>query len=99
MNDTFLNEYLLESEQNLLDEHFSFDQIHESKYPFLAKLGTGLLVIRLRNLQRKIEKEKNLERKIDLLGKQNSIIGYLATIGIVVDTKDKSLASKIPRFR
>lgn len=99
MNDSFLNEYLLESERTLLNEHFSFDQIHESKYPFLAKLGTGLLVIRLRNLQRKIEKEKNLERKIDLLGKQNSIIGYLATIGIVVDTKDKSLASKIPRFR
>ena len=98
MND-FLNEYLLESEQNLLDEQFSFDQIDEAKYPFLAKLGTGLLVIRLRNLQKKIEKEQNLERKIDLLSKQNAIIGYLATIGIVVDTKDKSLASKIPRFR
>ena len=56
-------------------------------------------MIRLRNLQRKIEKEKNLERKIDLLSKQNSIIGYLATIGIVIDTKDKSLASKIAGLR
>ena len=99
MNDSFLNEYLLESEQTLLDEQFSFDQIEEAKYPFLAKLGTGLLVIRLRTLQRKIEKEKNLVRKIDLLSKQNAINGYLSTIGIVVDTKDKSLASKIPRIR
>ena len=99
LDDEFLKEYLVPQNLQFMREQFSFDQIEEGKFPFLAKLGTSFLVIRLRTLQKKIEKENKLERKIELLAKMTSITGYLSTIGIVIDTNDKSLASKIPKIR
>lgn len=74
----------------------SFNDFITEKIGFgsIVKSGSLLILGRLKSLQTKIKGEKDLDKKIDLLGIQNLYLGSLLSISISVDMKDKSILSR-----
>jgi hypothetical protein len=74
----------------------SFREFFTEKIGFgpIVKSGSLLILGRLKQLQSKIKVEKDIDKKINLLGIQNLYLGSLLSISISVDVKDKSILSK-----
>ena len=60
----------------------------------IVKSGSLLILGRLKSLQSKIKIEKDIDKKLNLIGIQNLYLGSLLSISISVDVKDKSILSK-----
>ena len=63
----------------------------EGAYPAWVKASALLLVSRLRTLTSEIRASTDPLKKLDLIGQQNNLLGYLATLGIAVDVNDRNV--------
>lgn len=65
--------------------------IEGSAYPAWVKATVLVLTFKISHLESQIKNEKDVVRKINLLATQQKFASYLSTLGIAIDTKDKSL--------
>jgi hypothetical protein len=50
-----------------------------------------LLTAKLRTLTSEIKSSTDPLKKLDLIGQQNNLLGYMATLGIAVDVNDRNV--------
>ncbi len=62
-----------------------------NQYPTWVKTTVLLLTLKIKNLENQIKNEKDVVKKINLLTTQLKLNSYLSSLGIAVDTKDKTL--------
>lgn len=62
----------------------------QGTYPTWVKGTVLLLTLKIRNLENQIKNEKDIITKINLLSTQLKFTSYLSSLGIAVDTKDKT---------
>lgn len=65
--------------------------IEANQYPPWVKATVIFLTLRIKNLETQIKNEKDVVKKINLLTTQLKLNSYLSSLGIAVDTKDKTL--------
>lgn len=65
--------------------------IEQNTYPIWAKATVLFLTLKIKNLETQIKNETDLSKKINLLSTQMKITSYLTSLGIAVDTRDKTL--------
>ena len=65
--------------------------IEVNQYPSWVKTTVLLLTLKIKNLENQIKNEKDVVKKINLLTTQLKLNSYLSSLGIAVDTKDKTL--------
>jgi hypothetical protein len=73
--------------------------ISEGKYPTWVRLSVGTLVLRINNLAKQIEKEKDPINQNKLISQQNKLQSYISGLGIGVGTEDKILLQKLKSFK
>ena len=69
--------------------------LEEGSYPLWTKAVTAGLVLKVRSLSRKIEREEDVAKQNELLGQQNKLLGYLHGLGIAVGTNDQALMRSV----
>ena len=69
------------------------------KMSFIASLGVAGVILNLRRVMKQVENEKSLERKIGLLAKQNALLGFLQSLTLFIDTKERSLLKSIKALK
>jgi hypothetical protein len=74
------------------------EYITEGKYPNWVRITTALLVLRVRNLSIRIQREKDPKVQNDLIAKQNKLLSYIDGLSIGVGTDDAALLSKIKSY-
>ena len=65
--------------------------IEGAGYPTWVKGSALLLTSKLKSLTSEIKSTKDPLRKLALIAQQNSLLGYMATLGIAVDVNDKNV--------
>ena len=81
------------------DFHQLRTELREGSYPLWVKGTVGLMILRVRALATRIERETDLNRQNRLIAQQNKIISYINGLGIAVSTSDKQLLHKIKSIR
>jgi hypothetical protein len=81
------------------DFHQLRTELHEGTYPLWVKGTVGLMILRVRSLATRIERETDPNRQNTLIAQQNKIISYINGLGIAVSTSDKQLMQKIKSIR
>ena len=71
--------------------------INEGKYPLYLRILVGGLVFKIKSLENMIKSEKDTNRKMDLISKQNSMLSYISGLGIGVGTDDTVLLNKLKK--
>jgi hypothetical protein len=74
------------------------EYIIEGKYPNWVRVTTGLLVLKIRNLSIRIQREKDPKLQNDLIAQQNKLLSYIDGLSIGVGTDDAALLSKIKSY-
>lgn len=77
------------------DFHQLRTELQEGAYPLWVKGTVGLMILRVRSLASKIEREADPNRQNRLIAQQNKLISYINGLGIAVSTSDKQLLQKI----
>ena len=65
--------------------------IEANQYPAWVKTTVLLLTLKIKTLENQIKNENDVVKKINLLTTQLKLSSYVSTLGIAVDTKDKTL--------
>lgn len=65
--------------------------IEQNAYPAWVKTTVLLLTLKIGHLESQIKNEKDVVKKINLLTTQLKLTSYLSSLGIAIDTKDKTL--------
>ncbi len=65
--------------------------IEGAGYPSWVRGSALLLIAKLRTLTSEIRASTDPLRKLDLIGQQNNLLGYMATLGIAVDVNDRNV--------
>lgn len=65
--------------------------LEQSGYPAWVKATVLLLTFKIGRLESQIKNEKDVVKKINLLSSQLKLTSYLSSLGVAVDTKDKTL--------
>ena len=73
--------------------------ITEGKYPVWMRITVASLVMKIRNLSSKIEKEEDPTKQNVLIAKQNKLLSYISGLGIGVGTKDTATLNRIRRLQ
>jgi hypothetical protein len=60
-------------------------------YPGWVKGSALLLTSKLRSLTSEIRASNDPLKKLDLIGQQNNLLGYMGTLGIAVDVSDRNI--------
>ena len=69
--------------------------LNEGRYPMWVKVVVGGIVMKLSDLQSKIETEKDDHKRDVLLSRQNKLLGYISGLGIGVNSNDPKLLTKL----
>jgi hypothetical protein len=65
--------------------------IEGAGYPGWVKGSALLLTSKLRSLTSEIRASNDPLKKLDLIGQQNNLLGYMGTLGIAVDVSDRNI--------
>jgi hypothetical protein len=65
--------------------------IEANQYPPWVKTTVLLLTLKIKSLEAQIKNERDVVNKINLLTTQLKLASYVSSLGIAVDTKDKTL--------
>ena len=68
--------------------------IKEGKYPMWLRVVVGI-VLKVRNLENMIKTEKDIDKKMDLISRQNSLISYIGGLITAVGSTDRILLNKL----
>ena len=69
--------------------------ISEGKYPLWLRFTIGGMIIKMKNLQKQIEVEKDPIEQNKLISQQNSLLSYIGGLGIGVGSTDKILLKRL----
>ena len=69
--------------------------ISEGKYPLWLRITIGGMIIKMKNLQKQIEVEKDPIEQNKLISQQNSLLSYIGGLGIGVGSTDKILLKRL----
>lgn len=59
------------------------------------RITVGGLVIRIKNLSKQIENEKDPQKQNKLISQQNTLISYISGLGVGVGSTDQILLKKL----
>ena len=71
------------------------DQINEVKYPLWLRFSVAGIVIKIRSLQSKIDKENDPAKQNKLIAKQNALLSYMGGLNISVSSSDSVLLNRL----
>ena len=69
--------------------------ISEGKHPLWLRFTIGGMIIKMKNLQKQIEVEKDPIEQNKLISQQNSLLSYIGGLGIGVGSTDKILLKRL----
>ena len=72
-----------------------YTQLSEGTYPAWVKVTVGAMVLKVRNLSARIERENDPVKQNRLLAQQNKLLAYVSGLGVAVSTSDKQLMGKM----
>jgi len=77
----------------------SFKQFTKENYSNFIKGSVGYIVLKIRNLETRINNESNPVIQNNLIAQQNKLLGYISGIGIGASSKDRRILSKMKSFK
>jgi hypothetical protein len=72
-----------------------YTQLSEGTYPAWVKVTVGAMVLKVRNLSARIERENDPVRQNRLIAQQNRLLAYVGGLGVAVSTNDKQLIGRL----
>jgi len=72
-----------------------YTQLSEGTYPAWVKVTVGAMVLKVRNLSARIERENDPVKQNRLIAQQNKLLTYVGGLGVAVSTSDKRLMKKM----
>jgi len=69
--------------------------IEEGRFPLWSKVLVGGIVMKIRNLQTRINSEEDVKKKLSLISQQNVLLSYISGLSVAVNSRDQKLLSKI----
>ena len=72
-------------------------QLSEGTYPAWVKVTVGAMVLKVRNLSTRIEREPDPVQQNRLIAQQNKLLAYVGGLGVAVSTSDRQLMGKMQR--
>ena len=72
-----------------------YTQLSEGNYPAWVKVTVGAMVLKVRNLSARIERENDPVKQNRLIAQQNKLLAYVAGLGVAVNTGDRQLIGKL----
>ena len=73
----------------------TYYQLSEGKYPMWLRITVGGLVIRIKNLSKQIENEKDPQKQNNLISQQNTLLSYISGLSVGVGSTDQILLKKL----
>ena len=74
-----------------------YTQLSEGTYPAWVKVTVGAMVLKVRNLSTRIEREPDPVKQNKLISQQNKLLAYVSGLGVAVSSSDKQLMGKLHR--
>ena len=68
-----------------------YTQLSEGTYPAWVKVTVGAMVLKVRNLSARIERENDPVKQNKLIAQQNKLLAYLGGLGVATTTTGKHL--------
>jgi hypothetical protein len=72
-----------------------YTALNEGTYPAWVKVTVGAMVLKVRNLSARIERENDPVKQNRLISQQNKLLAYMSGLGVAVSTNDPQLIMKI----
>ena len=72
-----------------------YTQLSEGTYPAWVKVTVGAMVLKVRNLSTRIEREPDPMKQNRLIAQQNKLLAYVGGLGVAVSTSDRPLMGKL----
>ena len=72
-----------------------YTQLSEGTYPAWVKVTVGAMVLKVRNLSTRIEREPDPVQQNRLIAQQNKLLAYVGGLGVAVSTSDRQLMGKM----
>ena len=69
--------------------------LHEGTYPAWVRVSVGAMVLKIRNLAGRIEREKDPVKQNALLAQQSKLQAYLSGLAVAVGSSDRHLMGKL----
>lgn len=69
--------------------------INEGTYPVWVRFTVGTLVVKIINLSKQIEQEKDPIKQNRLISQQNKLLSYISGLSIGIGTEDKVLLQRL----
>ena len=71
-----------------------YTALNEGTYPAWVKVTVGAMVLKVRNLSARIERENDPVKQNRLIAQQNRLLAYVAGLGVTVNTGDQQLMGR-----
>ena len=72
-----------------------YTALNEGTYPAWVKVNVGAMVLKVRNLSTRIEREPDPVQQNRMIAQQNKLLAYMGGLGVAVSTSDKQLMGKL----
>ena len=72
-----------------------YTALNEGTYPTWVKVTVGAMVLKVRNLSARIEREDDQIKQNRLIAQQNKLLAYLGGLGVAVSTSDRQLMGRL----
>jgi hypothetical protein len=72
-----------------------YTALNEGTYPAWVKVTVGAMVLKVRNLSTRIEREPDPMKQNRMIAQQNKLLAYVAGLGIAVNTGDRQLMGRM----
>ena len=72
-----------------------YTALNEGNYPAWVKVTVGAMVLKVRNLSSRIEREDDPLKQNRLIAQQNKLLAYVSGLGVAVGTSDHQFVNKL----
>jgi hypothetical protein len=69
--------------------------LHEGTYPAWVRVSVGAMVLKIRNLAGRIEREKDPMKQNRLIAQQSKLLAYMGGLAVAVGSSDRQLMGKL----
>jgi hypothetical protein len=73
------------------------EYLDEGQYPIWLKVTVGGMVMKIKNLDNMIKSENDINKKLNLLSNQNTLLSYISGLSIAVGSNDKVLMNRLKK--
>ena len=72
-----------------------YTALNEGTYPAWVKVTVGAMVLKVRNLSARIERENDPVKQNRLIAQQNRLLAYMGGLGVAVSTNDRQFIGRL----